>query len=147
VDTATRDGFTVIELLITLTFVGLLTGIALPSWKSLLSSHYLSSSARIVHSELQSLRMRAAAENSSFRLAYSAGGTSIEIERDGKSLARKPLPNGISITHAGSITFSARGTASPNRVRLSGRDGSCRQVVVSATGRVRSCKVACSADC
>jgi prepilin-type N-terminal cleavage/methylation domain-containing protein len=146
-DIATGRGFSVIELLAVLAIVGLLTGIALPAWNRFLPSYYLSSSARLVHSELQGLRVRSAAENVSFRLAYAAGATSIEIERDGKTLARKPLPKGVSIMQAGTIAFSPRGTASPNRVRLSGGDGSCRQVVVSATGRVRSCKAACGNDC
>jgi prepilin-type N-terminal cleavage/methylation domain-containing protein len=146
-DTATGRGFSVIELLVTLAIVGILTCIALPGWNRLLPSYYLSSSARLVHSELQSLRIRSAAENVSFRLAYAAGATSIEIERDGKTLARKPLPSGVSITQAGSIAFSPRGTASANRVRLAGGDGSCRQVVVSATGRVRSCSPSCGTDC
>jgi prepilin-type N-terminal cleavage/methylation domain-containing protein len=146
-DTATGRGFSVIELLVALAIVGLLAGIALPGWNRFLSSFSLSSSARLVHSELQGLRIRSAAENVSFSLAYAAGATAIEIERDGKTLARKPLPNGVSITQAGNIVFSPRGTASANRVRLAGGDGSCRQVVVSATGRVRSCRPACGSDC
>jgi len=83
----------------------------------------------------------------SFRLAYATGATNIEIQRDGKAWAVKTLPNGVSITKAGSITFSPRGTAVANRVRLKGRDGSCQQVIVSPTGRVRSCKSACGSDC
>lgn len=145
--TATGRGFTVIELLAALAIVGLLAGIALPGWNRLQLSFHLSSSARLVHSELQSLRIRSAAENASFRLAYATGATNIEIQRDGKPWAVKPLPNGISITKAGSIAFWPRGTASPNRVRLSNREGSCQQVVVGATGRVRTCKAACGSEC
>jgi Tfp pilus assembly protein FimT len=135
------------ELLAALAIAGLLAIIALPGWNRFLPAFHLSSSARLVHSELQSLRIRSAAENVSFRLAYSTGATNIEIQRDGKPAVVKPLPNGVSITKAGSIAFSPRGTASANRVRLSSGDGACKQVVVSATGRVRTCKAACGNDC
>ena len=144
---ATGRGFSVIELIAALAIVGLLSVIALPGWNRLQHSFHLSSSARLVHSELQSLRIRSAAENASFRLAYAAGATKIEMQRDGKTWAVKPLPTGVSVTKAGSIAFSPRGTASANRVRLSSLEGSCQQVVVSATGRVRTCKAACGSDC
>jgi prepilin-type N-terminal cleavage/methylation domain-containing protein len=144
---ATGRGFSVIELLAALTIFGILTGIALPAWNRLLPIFDLSSSARLVHSELQGIRIRSAVENVSFRLAYAAGATNIEIQRDGKTWAVKTLPNGVIITKAGSITFSPRGTANANRVRLKSRDGSCQHVIVSPTGRVRSCKSACGNDC
>ena len=145
--TATGRGFSVIELIAALAIVGLLSAIALPGWNRFITSFHLSSSARLVHSELQSLRIRSATENASFRLAYAAGATNVELQRDGQTWAVKPLPTGVSITKAGSIAFSPRGTASANRVRLSSREGACQQVVVSATGRVRTCKAGCGSEC
>lgn len=145
--TATGRGFSVIELLAALTIVGILAAIAIPAWNRFLSFFALSNSARLVHSELQSIRIRAAAENASFRLAYAAGATNIEVQRDSKTFAIKPLSDGVSIAKAGSITFSPRGTASGNRVRLASQEGLCQQVVVSPTGRVRTCKAGCGSEC
>jgi prepilin-type N-terminal cleavage/methylation domain-containing protein len=145
--TATGRGFSVIELVITLAIIGILAAIALPAWNKILTSFHLSSSARLIQSELQSLKIRSAAESASFRLVYGAAAKNFEIQRDGKTLAIKPLADGVSIAKAGVVTFSPRGTANGNRVRLMSRDGSCQQVVVSQTGRMRTCKAACGDDC
>jgi Tfp pilus assembly protein FimT len=145
--TASGSGFYMIELLIALMVVGLLAFIALPGWNRFIVSFHLSSSARMIHSELQTIKVRSVTENTSFRLAYSSGATNIEIQRGVSTLAVKPLAEGVTITKAGIVTFSPRGTANGNRVRLMGRDGSCQQVVVSQTGRVRTCKTVCGSDC
>jgi len=141
-------GFSVIELLTVLAVMGIMAGIALPGWNRLLPSYRLSSSARQVQSELHTIRMRAAAENISFQFVYVEGASDYTILKEGKNGQTKPLPEGISVSKAGTISFSPRGTAGANRVRLRNGDGSCQQVVVSATGRVRICSPnPCGTDC
>lgn len=145
---ASESGYSLIELVITLSLAAILATIALPSWNKLLPSYQLDSSARQVHSELHSIKMRAAAENVGFQFAYADGAASYSINRESTLVATKPLPEGVIITNAGAISFSPRGTASANRIRLRSSDGTCKQVVVSATGRVRTCKPShCSGDC
>jgi Tfp pilus assembly protein FimT len=92
--------------------------------------------------------MRAAAENAAFQLTYSQGANAYTIQQGSKILATKPIAEGTSITKDGVITFSPRGTAGANRVRLRNKDGICKQVIVSATGRVRVCSpTSCAEDC
>ena len=128
--------------------MGIVAGIAFPAWNRLLPSYHLDSSARLVQSELQNIKMRAAAENLSFQFDYLTGASDYTIQRDGKVVANKRLPEGIQITKGGTIVFSPRGTAGGNRIRLRSPDGVCKQVVVSATGRIRICRPNdCAGDC
>jgi prepilin-type N-terminal cleavage/methylation domain-containing protein len=141
-------GFSIIEMAATLALVGIVAAIAIPHWAKLIPAYQLDSSTRQLQSELHSIKMRAASENVPFQLQYIEGAVEYAIQRDAATLAKKPLPEGIVITKAGIISFSPRGTAGGNRIRLRNNDGLCRQIVVSATGRVRICKPsACAADC
>jgi prepilin-type N-terminal cleavage/methylation domain-containing protein len=144
----TRGGFSLLEIVLALALMAILAAIAMPSWNRLLPAYKLDSSARQVQSELYNIKMRAAAENVGFQLAYGDAASEYSIQREAKTLVTKPLPEGIVITKAGSISFSPRGTAGPNRVRLRNSSGLCKQIVVSATGRVRVCKPTdCGSDC
>lgn len=141
-------GFSVLELIVALALAGILAAIALPGWSRLLPSYQLDGSVRQVQSELHAIKMRAVSQNTSFQLAYLADSSQYMIQSDGKVLATKPLPQGIVITKAGSVLFSPRGTAVANRVRLRNSTGLCKQVVVSATGRIRVCRPTdCTGDC
>ena len=143
-----KVGFSSIELLAGLALMGIIAAIALPGWRSLFPTYALNHSTRQIQSEVHYLKMRAAAENIGFQLAFQPGSDHYIIYRDAQVVGTKPLAQGTNITKAGSITFSPRGTAGANRVRLSGANGQCRQIVVSATGRVRVCKPSnCSSDC
>jgi prepilin-type N-terminal cleavage/methylation domain-containing protein len=141
-------GYSLIELIATVALAGILAAIALPSWNKLLPAYQLDSSARQIHSELYSIKMRAAAENVGFQLVYSDGAAAYSVKRESAVLATKPLPAGVIVINAGAISFSPRGTASANRIRLRTSDGTCKQVVVSPTGRVRICKPNdCNGEC
>ena len=143
-----EEGFSAIELVIVLALTGLLAAIALPRWRGLVQSYELNNSARQIQSELHNLKSRAAAENVSFQMAYSQGATGYTIQRDNIAVVAKPLAEGTTITKAGTISFSPRGTAVANRVRLLNAQGACRQIVVSPTGRVRFCTPNnCAGDC
>ena len=147
-DSKSQHGYSLIELVVAMALAGILAAIALPGWNKLLPSYQLDSSARQFQSELHNIKMRAATENVGFQLVYANGAAAYTIQRDSAVLVTKPLPAGVIVTSAGTISFSPRGTASANRIRLRSSDGMCKQVVVSPTGRVRICKPSdCSADC
>ena len=142
-------GFSIIELVIVVALTGAIAAIALPNWNRFLKSYHLNNSARQIQSELHTLKSRAAAENVNFQLIYAAGAKGYTIQRDSIAIVTKPLAEGTTIAKSGKVTFSPRGTAAANRLRLlDDGQGACRQIVVSATGRVRSCTPnSCAEDC
>jgi prepilin-type N-terminal cleavage/methylation domain-containing protein len=144
----TQYGFSFVELLAVIAVLSVLFAIALPAWNKLLPSFQLDSSVRQVQTELQYIKMRAASENIGFQLEYGTDSGNYTINKNGTPYVSKPLPQGIKISHAGTIAYSPRGTAGANRVRLRSPDGWCKQVVVSSTGRVRVCQpLSCAEDC
>lgn len=143
-----RSGFSTIELVVVLAIAAIIAAIALPGWKSWSHNAALNSSIRQIQSELHAIKMRAAAENVGFQFAYLQDANEYTIQRDSKPLQTKPITQGTTITKTGTISFSPRGTAGSNRVRLRNAAGACRQIVVSATGRVRVCTPgSCTEDC
>ena len=142
------SGYSFIELVVTLAIGAILAAVALPRWNQLLPAYQLDSSVRQFQSELHNIKMRAVTENVSFQLVYANGTAAYTIQRDSSVLTTKPLPTGVVVTSGGTIAFSPRGTASANRIRLRSANGMCKQVVVSATGRIRICKPSdCSDNC
>jgi len=141
-------GFSAVELITTVGLMGIVAAIALPSWMSLSPTYSLNNSVRQIQSELHSIKMRAAAEGVPFQMGYSQGATGYTIKRDAQTITTKPIAEGTLIIKDGSISFSPQGTAGANRVRVRNSNGICKQIVVSATGRVRICAPpSCAEDC
>jgi prepilin-type N-terminal cleavage/methylation domain-containing protein len=141
-------GFSAVELITAVALIGIVAAIALPSWMSLSPTYSLNNSVRQIQSELHSIKMRAAAEGVPFQMAYSQGATVYTIKRAAQTVTTKPIAEGTMIQKDGLISFSPQGTAGGNRVRLRNGAGICKQIVVSATGRVRICAPpSCAEDC
>jgi len=141
-------GFSVVELIAAVALMGIVAVIGAPHWMGLSPTYSLNNSVRQIQSELHSIKMRAATEGVAFQMTYSQGATAYTIKRDAQTVVTKPIAEGTMIIKDGMISFSPQGTAGANRVRVRNGVGICKQIVVSATGRVRVCEPpGCEEDC
>jgi hypothetical protein len=109
-----------------------------------------------MQSELHRTKARAVSGNVEYRLVFSKAAYVIERKTDagwdaaGES---RDLPAGIEVhgTTVKSLGFTARGTATPGTggtVKLCNSQGQGKNVVVSSTGRIRTCSPnTCNASC
>lgn len=70
-----RHGFTLLEMLIVLTLIGILGSVVIPSVANRSKSFDVAEQARRVHTEVSKLRGRAVAEQREFELSLSGGKT------------------------------------------------------------------------
>lgn len=68
-----KNGFTVMELMVTLGIIAILTAMAVPSYISWLPGYRLRSAANDVHAAIQMARLRAVKENGNTVISYTEG--------------------------------------------------------------------------
>ena len=147
-------GFTLVEILVTVALIGIISAIAIPDWGTVLLTFRLGGATRQIQSELNRIKMKAVTENVNFQLVYSENGQTYQVKRNGAELETKSLPEGIELRTATSpltLEFTPRGTPSSAgtvTVKLCNTKGEGKNVVVRATGRIRSCKPSsCNGNC
>ena len=147
-------GFTLVEILVTVALIGIISAIAIPDWGTVLLTFRLNGATRQVQSELHRIKMKAVNENVDFQLVYSDKANSYQVQRDGTLVETKVLPEGIDLRTATSpltLEFTPRGTPSSAgtvTLKLCNTKGEGKNVVVRATGRMRSCKPSsCNGNC
>jgi prepilin-type N-terminal cleavage/methylation domain-containing protein len=138
---ASNRGFTVVEILVSLTIIGILVKIAFPNVLAWLPALRLSSAARQIATDLQLARVQAIAKNSSQTVTFNVSGGSYSFGSESRSLPL--LFPGITISSATNPTFTPRGTANSVTITLS--NGSNQKLVcVKSMGRVAIRSTTCS---
>jgi prepilin-type N-terminal cleavage/methylation domain-containing protein len=151
-------GLTLIELLLVISLLGILAGFASLQVAPMLSRARLNRGARQIATDLQSVRMKAIAQNSRFRVTFSSGTRDYVVDKDEDgewqrhildahdSIATTDafiaLPAGVSIAavnSGGDVIFVPRGYVDAGiTITLgSATEAERRRVVVNLAGRVR----------
>lgn len=149
-----QRGVTLIEILIVVTLLVVVAGVAMPWILGVIESYRLRVAAWEVAGDLRLVRQKAVTTQLRHRICFSACDSPVPVggyllEREGTPLwvldvARTDLPNGIAISDnaGGKFTFESKGEVNGGTATLTNGTGTY-EVKVSSTGRVRVCKGTC----
>jgi prepilin-type N-terminal cleavage/methylation domain-containing protein len=139
-------GFTVIEMLTTISVGSILMAIAVPVFQNTLPALRLGDAARQVATELQQVRMKAIAQNVPYQIAFST--TTYVLQKcvgsctdDSGNIA---LPTGITLTASTSPQFQTRGNAVAATTITLSNGTTQKWVCVKAVGRINVQDTTCS---
>jgi type IV fimbrial biogenesis protein FimT len=130
-------GFTLIEMLVSLTIAGSLIAIAIPKFSQLLPGIRLSSAARQVATDLQLARMRAIAQHVNQTVTFDTSTATYTFgASDTRNLSQLYPGTTITSVSAGNPTFTTTGTAAAQTTITLSNRGVTKQVQVATIGRV-----------
>lgn len=140
------SGFTVLELLVSLSIAGVLTAIAVPGFLSWLPTLRLSSAARQLTTDLQVARMRAITQNSSNTVSFNATDGTYSFSLGVESRNLNDLYPGTSIISVSpsNPVFYPRGTANAGITITLSNGGAQKVVCVKTVGRVNIADTSCA---
>jgi len=146
-----RKGFTLTEVVVTLSILAVMTAISLPSYISWLPRHKLQTSARQIYDDLNLAKIRAVKDNTVARITFNAGTDNYTVfldnnlnglPDDGASTILRnnaTLENSVDITAANTCGFNNRGlrtTAQTQVVRLTNPTNIIMRIDVNTAGGI-----------
>jgi len=146
-----QEGFTLLELMITIGILGILATISIYAWQGYRDNTNLRTAARDIATDIAATRGRAVSEGVQYRMTFNPSGNNYVIEQG--TAAGSPFVtmqtktpttfgpgSGLSIQSANfsgttRIIFLTRGTLSPGTVILNNSKGSQATITVNFAGR------------
>jgi type IV fimbrial biogenesis protein FimT len=130
-------GFTMTEILVTMSVAGILMAIATPRFYALLPSIRVASAARQVATDLQLARMRAISQHVNQTVAFNTSTATYTFgTADTRNLSQLYPGTTITSVSAGNPTFTTTGTAAAQTTITLSNGGVTKQVLVATIGRV-----------
>lgn len=144
-------GFTLIELMVTVTLLGVLLGVAIPSFRDFMDTQRVKSAAFDMAAALLLARSEAIKRNADVTVAPVTGtdwGTGWTVKAGATTLLQKESVDEVTVaspTATTSITFKSSGRPGVDaRFQFSGTSSTVRCVRVDAAGIPSTTNVACS---
>lgn len=144
-----RKGLTLTEVVVTLSILGIMAAISVPSYISWLPRHRLQTSTRQIYDDLNLAKIRAVKNNTDACITFNtvAETYTVFLDPDGSSSwtagdtmikDNVTLENGVDITAANTCGFNNRGlfAAGPIQVRLTNPTGLVMGVDVNVAGGI-----------
>ncbi|MBI5966429.1 MAG: GspH/FimT family pseudopilin [Deltaproteobacteria bacterium] len=131
-------GFTLIDLILFLTVVGLSLAMASPHFVLFSSSYKLRGAAREVATDLQYTRLLAVKENRDFQVVFNSQSYQVVRASDGYVAKSRNFSSDYpEVTLSGlSVPFNSRGNSSSRTIAVSNARGT-KNVSINSTGRVK----------
>lgn len=105
-----RRGMSLVELVVALLILGVLLGLAYPSWQRFQAHQSLRYAAAQVATDLREAQERAKAERRVYRAIFQDDGSQYRVERDGGGFQHlASLPRGVVVEDDTTVTFTAFG--------------------------------------
>lgn len=144
-------GFTLIELMLTIALLGILLGIAIPTYRDVILNQRLANATNDLHAALSFARSEAVKRNANVVLQQAAGGWTegwrvpSPVGGQPDLLNHQQAPGIVIDSNVGSVTFSASGRAAAVDFEISAADDTSkvRCLSVGAGGRASSEKREC----
>jgi type II secretion system protein H len=150
-------GFTLLELLVVLSILGITAAVAIPGVTRWLEDYRLKTTSRQLVSDLQFAKMKAVAEKVQYRVGFEAGNNRYRIEKGNSVMAStawtqlgtfRSLSDATNASYASGVAlsetfpghvviFSASGQASPAGTATLSSAHYTSNVTVTLTGRIR----------
>lgn len=143
-----KKGFTILELMIVITVMGILAAIAVPNFQTFMAQRRLNGAARMVMSDMMSARMQAVTHNNNFQVFFLDANRYQILDDDNNNgvadsgeasqiINIQTTYSGVTMISTNNPIFSPKGTAANwATITLSNSSGS-RKVMVAITGRAR----------